>query len=226
MLTTTRVFQVWPLQSPGRGLLLVLGLWACEARYKQSPTFCDDWCRATSVGACDSAPDECVRRCELTRSSAGCFSLQQALLSCYQQAGTDAFVCVGEGQGLGELRVQPEVCRAERDGLFECEAPGIQNCLGICRSRQGEWLARFADAGAPADPQVLPPRVIDLNAPGPLCSALAQPCESACWSLFSVAQLQAGAGLGEVGAAAECAQAAVLQCLEPGRSPGSAAICP
>lgn len=150
----------------------------CEREYPLEPTFCDHWCHATLRGDCSESATNCVRDCELTKASAPCFPLQEQLLSCYEDAPDDAFVCAG-GEFRSENRVQDDVCLEQRDALFECESPGIiTSCLTPCRTLQ----------------DLVPPQEIEQTADaGAACPLLTDSCESWCWSLlqFSNEQLEA-----------------------------------
>lgn len=152
-------------------LLLVAALAGGCDEYPLSPTFCDDWCRATLRGGCDSEPENCVRECELTRATGSCFALQRDLLECYEAAPNEAFVCVEQDFGT-DNRIADGHCREERDLLFDCEAPGIGECLSLCRGFQESQLSSFEEnqvAGAEGE-----------------CVVLDVSCESLCWNLLGL----------------------------------------
>lgn len=162
---------------------------ACESAYTLEPTFCDDWCQATLKPSCNQSPSNCVRDCEVTKASQACFARQEQLLACYQRASDADFVCTGGGFSL-DTRVVGGVCQAERDELFECEAPGIGTCLGLCRVTQEQQLERRV---------VSTPGLSRTNGAGPdagagSCPLLDQPCEDLCWFLFTYASSSLGAG--------------------------------
>jgi hypothetical protein len=153
---------------------------SCEDEYPLAATFCDDWCRATLRAGCGEEPENCVRDCELTKASEDCFGRHRRLLACYETASDSGFVCAGMGFQR-ETRVQPGVCQAERDALYECEAPGIGTCLALCRVQQTEQLDRALEGETGlVDFARL---ALDAGA-APLCPALDQPCESLCFSLL------------------------------------------
>jgi hypothetical protein len=194
-------------------------LWACEPEYSLAPTFCDDWCHATLRRDCADGPSSCVRDCELTKASGACRSKQEALLGCYEGAEDEAFVCVQSGEFGEDQRVDPEVCRAERDSLYECLAPGFGVCLDLCRTEQARQLERVPvssigrldfsvlseDAGARAG-----------------CPVLDQPCEDVCWTVFAFTSggLEAqgvtpAASDADQGVGASCLEAVGLGCFLP-----------
>ncbi len=196
---------------------LLLGSNACDDDYPLAPTFCDDWCRATSRPNCERQPNHCVSDCELTKPSEDCFALQEELLSCYEQAPKDAFVCAGGGVS-GETRVDHDTCQKERDALFECEAPGIGGCLSFCRSTQEAQLASIVDTKpGMVDSAEMPTMDAGLAA----CPLLNQPCEQLCWTLFGfTSEGLRAAGVpagnenqaGGAGSAAVCLQTVFLGC--------------
>ena len=154
-----------------------------------TPTFCDDWCLVLNSIECGTGiavrPAECVTDCELTRSGEDCFPLQEQLLECYA-ANSDALTCVGNGFST-DLRVKDGACQEERDTLFECEAPGISDCLGACRVVQEQQLASESmDAGVPV---ALGGLGLPLDGTGAAalesCPRLDVPCEDTCWTLFA-----------------------------------------
>ncbi len=154
----------------------LVGAVACRSEYDLEPTFCDDWCRATSAPGCEREPADCVTDCELTKASTGCFDLQATLLDCYERAGANSLKCIERGFG-SVTRVVGGACQQERDALFECEAPGIGICLNTCRAAQQE---QFGDAlQSPASRSVTEPS----DAGGAMCPNLMQPCEDLCWLL-------------------------------------------
>jgi hypothetical protein len=157
-----------------------LGFLSCEGEYQLEPTFCDDWCLVASAEGCEMQPDECVKDCELTKASADCFALQRDLLECYEDVDRSKFLCLGQGFGA-ETRVSGGFCQAERDALFECEAPGIGTCLALCRSTQEEQLESVVEpmTGPMPTPDAMP----DAGKPG--CPLIDEPCESLCWTMFS-----------------------------------------
>lgn len=205
----------------GGCVLYSLGALACEGEYDLAPTFCDDWCKATSV--CGAQPANCVSNCELTRATDDCAKRQQDLLSCYQEADKDDFLCLPAGNQR-RTRVRAGVCQGDRDALFECEAPGIGLCLTACRDAQSELLGSTTESD-----------VVLQNADGVAreqpdggvvnCPTLDDPCEAQCWSLFAFTSAGlAAAGVnpeapsasdlpaGATAAIAECAQEALLSC--------------
>jgi hypothetical protein len=199
---------------------------ACDDEYPLEPTFCDDWCHATLRADCGDEPDNCVRECELTKSDDECLSKQRKLMQCYESASDEAFTCAGTGFQF-ETRVSPTTCEAERDALFECEAPGIGVCLSFCRTTQQRQLGAIVDSDTGL---VDFSRLSESDAGvGADCPALDQPCDQLCWSVFSFTSLGlAAAGVGvedtAVGAPAvdaglagatalECVQLSLLGCL-------------
>lgn len=155
-------------------LITVLGLTSlgCDTNYSLPPTFCDDWCRATLRAGCDDEPEGCVRQCEQTRATQGCFELQLALLECYEIADDEIFTCVEAGFG-SETRVRNGACQRERDALFECEAPGIAACLVACRNLQAAQLDAQEDLA-----DAVPETTTDAG-----CPNIDVSCESVCWTL-------------------------------------------
>lgn len=201
--------------------LALLGGTACEGKYDLEPTFCDDWCRATSV--CGGQPANCVSNCELTRATDACAKRQQDLLECYQEADKEDFLCLPIGEQR-RTRVRAGVCQSDRDALFECEAPGIGLCLAACRNAQTELLGSTTESDVVLQN---PDGVARQQSDGGVvnCPTLDDPCEAQCWSLFaftsaglaaagvnpessSVSELPPGASA----AIAECAQQALLSC--------------
>jgi hypothetical protein len=154
---------------------LWVGSSGCEGEYTAEPTFCDDWCAALRhPDDCAEAPASCVRDCELTKASAECFPHQEQLLACYQDLKPNAFSCAPFGLQASSgdrQRVNKDACRAERDELFECEAPGFAECLGTCRGYQAILTQGAIGEG------------IGLAVPDD-CPLLTQPCETICWSAF------------------------------------------
>lgn len=207
----------------GAALAVVLVTWACREPYRLAATFCDDWCRATLRAGCDDEPDNCVRECELTKASEDCLASQRRLLACYEEARDSDFVCAGSGFG-NATRVKPEVCRAERDALYECEAPGIGICLDLCREQQELQLARAYDSetGLVSYAQL----VTDAGVV-PACPALDQPCEALCFSVFGfesealTSALEGGeanwpdAGASDPEEVRACLEEALLGCFVP-----------
>lgn len=194
-------------------LIPVLG---CEGEYVLEPTFCDDWCRVARADGCENQPDECVKDCELTRASDDCFALQRDLFECYEDEDRSTFVCLGQGFGA-ETRIRDEACQAERDALFECEAPGIGTCLSLCRDIQEDQLQSIVEPMA--RPMERPVAMQDAGAEQ--CPLIDQPCESLCWTMFSFTSeglSRAGIGPNEVPSsdgeniAAECLQSVFLGC--------------
>lgn len=200
--------------------LALVAVAACEGKYELEPTFCDDWCRATSV--CGGQPANCVSNCELTRATDACAKRQQDLLECYQGAGEDAFLCLPVGEQR-RTRVRAGTCQGDRDALFECEAPGIGLCLAACRDAQTELLGSTTESVVLQNPDGVAREQPDGGVVN--CPTLDDPCESQCWSLFaftsaglaaagvnpeasSASELPAGA----TAAIAECAQQALLSC--------------
>lgn len=159
----------------GLALTVSTGLTACESEYSAEPTFCDEWCAALRQPSdCAEAPASCVRDCELTKASGDCFGRQEQLLACYQELEPDAFSCAppGSGSAFGDRqRVVKQACRAERDSLFECEAPGFGECLGICRGYQ----TLVTQGAVGQDVQIVS---------SDDCPLLTQPCETICWAAF------------------------------------------
>lgn len=159
----------------GLALWLALCAWGCNEGYWLEPTFCDQWCAALRHPSdCAQGPASCVRDCELTKASGECFPLQERLLSCYEALDPDAFMCALPGSQVSfddRQRVEKSACRSERDALFECEAPGFGQCLGLCRGYQ-EILTQGALGfpGSVAAPEG--------------CLLLTQPCETVCWTAF------------------------------------------
>lgn len=209
----------------GGVLLLSLQPLGCTVDYSLEPTFCDDWCHVTLQPDCGEDPEDCVEDCELTKASEDCFSLQAALLHCYEGYEASVFSCASRGN-QSESRVQPEVCQSERDALFECRAPGIEQCLNICRVTQQGQLQRVAVE----DTELFDFRQLTVDAGlGVSCPALDQPCEGICWSVFGLQ----GAGLQAAGVATvagedsdlsealSCLQTSLLGCFAP--STGTAA---
>jgi hypothetical protein len=194
---------------------LLLGLCAvnCEDEYSLAPTFCDDWCHATLISTCDEDPEDCVENCELTKASDACFPRQTSLLRCYEGADRTAFTCAGMGF-RSEIRVRPDVCSAERDALFECESPGIGQCLTLCRTAQQQQVEQVALGQT----GLLDFRRLTADAGSqPSCPALDRPCEESCWSVFGLQS----AGLAELGLVPEaddlegalsCLQATLIGC--------------
>lgn len=154
---------------------VVLVIVGCNDGYSAEPTFCDEWCAALRHPSdCAEGPASCVRDCELTRASDDCFPIQEQLLGCYQQLEPAAFSCAPEGaqSTFGDRqRVDKAACRAERDALFECEAPGFGECLGICRGYQ----TLVTQGALGEDVQIVP---------SDECPLLTQPCETICWTAF------------------------------------------
>lgn len=154
----------------------LLGPTACEGEYTAAPTFCDDWCAALRHPAdCARGPAACVRDCELTKASEDCFPLQEQLLGCYQDLEPDAFSCAPPGSQSSwadRLRVEKTACRAERDALFVCEAPGFDQCLALCRGYQA-ILTEGAVGSGPVSTE------------SDECLLLIQPCETVCWTAFA-----------------------------------------
>jgi hypothetical protein len=121
--------------------------------------------------------------------------------------------------------VKPEVCRVERDALFECEAPGIGICLALCRQEQETQVDRAYDSETGL---VNFSRLVVDGGPAPACPALDQPCEGLCFSVFgydtdalSVA-LGSGdltfsdAGPSDPSEVRSCIEDALLGCFLPG----------
>lgn len=194
--------------------LLVL---ACKSEYPLGPTFCDDWCHVTLQPNCGEDPEDCVEGCELTRASASCFPLQRELLTCYEGQSSSAFSCDEPG-GESESRVEPGVCEAERDALFDCQAPGVGQCLEVCRATQKDQIQR-ASLG---DSNLLNFDLLAEDAGmGAGCPALDRPCEDICWSVFSLqfdGLAAAGIATEESGAEElegnlQCLQNTLLACL-------------
>lgn len=156
-------------------ITLSTGLSGCESEYSAEPTFCDEWCAALRHPSdCAEAPASCVRDCELTKASDDCFVHQEQLLTCYQELEPDAFSCAppGAGSAFGDRqRVEKQACRAQRDTLFECEAPGFGECLGLCRGYQ----TLLTQGAVGQDVQIVP---------ADDCPLLTQPCETICWTAF------------------------------------------
>lgn len=148
-------------------------LTACNDEYTLAPTFCDDWCAAVRPPEeCARGPASCVRDCELTKAEDACFPLQQKLLGCYRELPDDAFACAPPGFSASysdRQRVLDGACRAERDALFECESPGFQQCLELCRGYQQLVTAGAPLGGVPVSDE---------------CPLLTQPCETLCWTAF------------------------------------------
>lgn len=172
---------------PGRllvGLILALGS-GCEREYPLEPTFCDYWCRATLRADCGESAARCVRECELTKASSECLPLQEQLLSCYEGADDEHFVCAGGGFQR-ENRVTDGVCQSERDTLFECEAPGIvSSCLTPCRVIQAQLNQTAArDQTVARDSE---------GDGGASCPLLEDSCEAWCWTLFGFSSDQLAA---------------------------------
>jgi hypothetical protein len=67
--------------------------------------------------------------------------------------------------------VDKDACRNERDTLFECEAPGFGECLGLCRGYQ-----TLVTQGAVGEDLTI--------VPSDDCPLLTQPCETICWTAF------------------------------------------
>jgi hypothetical protein len=109
---------------------VVSGTQACQREYPLEPTFCDRWCEIGQQVGCER-PAGCVRDCELSKASEGCFALQQELLECYQAEPPESFTCIDN-----ETHPRGTTCRSKRDEMFECEAPGIGQCLSLCRLAQ------------------------------------------------------------------------------------------
>ncbi len=194
----------------------------CQSSYPIAPTFCDDWCRATRLERCGQEPENCVEDCEQTKSSERCFGRQEVLLACYQGTERTDFFCAGEGFDA-ETRVLAGRCQFERDALFECEAPGIGQCLAACRVAQEAQLSQIEIEGG---------ELVDFgllgaaSPPGAACPALDRPCEELCWSVFGLqlgnlpssgfGSLAAGAPSGEeaadAGGVLECLQQSLLGC--------------
>jgi hypothetical protein len=218
----------FPLLVGVLGSALSLGA-GCKDEYPLAPSFCDDWCRATLRSGCDDAPDQCVSECELTKASGECLALQEDLMRCYERADDSAFVCAGRRFNQ-EPRVLPEVCRSERDTLFECVAPGMETCLDVCRSAQQDQLAQVKDSAT----GLYDFRSLRGDAgAGPPCPVLDQPCENICWSLFafsSVGLEQQGveqpdaATQSQLVEANQCFQALALMCLLGEQLPGGGDI--
>lgn len=189
------------------GALSVVG---CEEDYPLEPTFCDDWCRAVRTN-CDP-PANCVRDCELTRSSDDCFPLQEELLGCYED-NAGSIECRGEGFADQAVAVD-HVCRDERDALFECEAPGIGSCLALCRQEQERQIDEIVDA--PVSAPTTDPSDAGADA---VCPRLDESCEAICWTLFSFNSeglAQAGVEVESEGPAASDASAGSDDELVPG----------
>jgi hypothetical protein len=112
--------------------LLVLAPCACESAYPLAPTACDDYCRALQRADCaDDAPADCVRDCELMRTSDTCDSALATLGDCYANSDASAFYCEDDHT---KLRA---VCLGERRTLDECRLPGSGACFEEC-VRQSE----------------------------------------------------------------------------------------
>jgi hypothetical protein len=200
--------------------IALLGL-SCEDDYPLAPTFCDDWCRVTLRSGCDEQPGNCVRDCELTKASDDCSARQRRLLECYADASPTSFVCTG-GDFQQEIRVDPAVCQAERDALYECEAPGIGTCLSMCRITQAEQLeSTYDSATGLVDFQKL---ATDAGVDD-ACPAIDQPCEALCFSVLgfssealSIALDDPRVGQGDAGgfnpeATQRCIEGALLSCI-------------
>jgi hypothetical protein len=123
-----------------------------------------------------------VSTCELTKASSDCFPLQETLLECYEDATHSALICGGP-EFRPETRVKDGVCQAERDALFECEAPGISACLSLCRQTQEEQLANVVEPTAHSGMPVQAPRLD--GGTDNACPVLDQPCEELCWTVFA-----------------------------------------
>lgn len=183
-----RLESVWRASPRGSaaGLLALPGFAAsvfatgCETKYSAAPTFCDEWCAALRHPSdCSRSPARCVHDCELTKAAGDCFALQEQLLECYQGLEPDAFMCAPPGADSAfsdRLRVEKTACRSERDALFECEAPGFGECLGLCRGYQ-TLLTQGAVATESGDEPVL--------GASDECPLLTEPCETVCWTAFA-----------------------------------------
>jgi hypothetical protein len=106
------------------------------------------------------------------------------------------------------------VCARERDALFECEAPGIAQCLGLCRATQ----ARQLDLVAPGETSPVDFGLLRDAGAEPSCPALDRPCEDLCWSVFGLrsAGLEAigiVTGASDLDDALACLQRSLLGCL-------------
>jgi hypothetical protein len=186
---------------------LVSGLSSCRGDYDLAPTFCDDWCRATS--RCGDPPSSCVSDCELSRASEACSDRQRELLECYEAADPGDFACVEQGFAE-QTRVRGQTCQTERDSLFECEAPGIGVCLTACRQAQQELLSTTEPSRVDL---FRSPNTVQFPDGGVMdCPVLDAPCEAQCWTLLLFAS-SALEGVGTPSAALfECAQEALLSC--------------
>lgn len=192
-------------------MALVVAPWlGCKSSYPLPPTFCDDWCHVTLQPNCGEDPEDCVEGCELTLASSHCFPLQRQLLSCYESADSSAFSCDEPG-GESESRVEPGVCQQERDALFECQAPGVGECLQVCRATQDDQIRRVQLS----DSNLLDFGLLAVDAgPKESCPALDRPCEDICWSVFSLEfDGLAAAGVPSEGSS-ESERSSSLRCLQ------------
>lgn len=145
---------------------------SCGDEYPLAPSFCDEFCRATLRGGCAREPEDCVRSCEQQGIGPDCKSAETELLSCYEDAPDDAFVCWGSTSGV---RVRDGVCLAERDALLLCELPNIGSCLDVCRPYQAALDGRLGGDLGGADAAVTEQ-----------CLLLRQSCEELCWNLLTI----------------------------------------
>ncbi len=172
------------------GLSVVFSMIAvgCQDEYPIAATFCDDFCHATIPSGCPYEPENCVRDCELWRVRTECRVGLKDLLGCYQDASSDAFVCRGRGDAVV---VRDGVCQTERDQLLTCQLPDMSECLEPCRQ-----LQQLADTAAASD--VVMPVTESSGAGGSeeeQCPLIEQSCESICWNVLTVGELEVVAGL-------------------------------
>lgn len=91
---------------------------------------------------------------------------RDTLRACYEEAGSEAFTCVGNKQ-----RVTAGYCESERDELYECALPGMGACLTACRALHAAYDAEVANDGQGI-----------LESVGS-CRFFHTSCEEQCWTL-------------------------------------------
>lgn len=87
--------------------------------------------------------------------------------------------------------VREQVCQAERDELLTCQLPEMNECLAPCRQLQQLADIVAADDSVIADPESSGSNSSD-EGQRPL---IEQSCESLCWNVLTVGDLEVRAGL-------------------------------
>lgn len=132
------------LRGVGKGFVEALVLVAlsgvgCDGEYSLAPTPCDDYCLAVQRAGCDEDwPDDCVRRCEFTRSPTlypNCTDDFDTLVRCYRALDDSDFTCQ-----FDESEPRPGFCESEEREQNFCIEPILYRCIELCSTR-GERCA-------------------------------------------------------------------------------------